>query len=112
MKMIMAVLNGEDESETIKELNKKGFFVTELTATGGFLRQKRATLLIGVEDFQTEQVMGILQKYASKRKTVSLAAIHMESSGLCPGANCAIPVNTETGGCTAFILDMMNMEKF
>lgn len=37
MKLIVAVLRKEDEVDTIAELNKKGFFVTELATTGGFL---------------------------------------------------------------------------
>ena len=35
MKLIVAVLRKEDEADTIAELNKKGFFVTELATTGG-----------------------------------------------------------------------------
>ena len=47
MKLIVAVLRKEDEADTIAELNKKGFFVTELATTGGFLKEKNTTLLIG-----------------------------------------------------------------
>ena len=39
MKLIVAVLRKEDEADTIAELNKKGFFVTELATTGGFGKQ-------------------------------------------------------------------------
>ena len=46
MKLIVAVLRKEDEVDTIAELNKKGFFVTELATTGGFLKEKNTTLLI------------------------------------------------------------------
>ena len=44
MKLIVAVLRKEDEADTIAELNKKGFFVTELATTGGFLKEKNTTL--------------------------------------------------------------------
>ena len=50
MKLIVAVLRKEDEADTIAELNKKGFFVTELATTGGFLKEKNTTLLIGTDD--------------------------------------------------------------
>ena len=46
MKLIVAVLRKEDEADTIAELNKKGFFVTELATTGGFLKEKNTTLLM------------------------------------------------------------------
>ena len=39
--LIVAVLQGEDYSEAIEELNEKGFYVTILNSTGGFLRKKK-----------------------------------------------------------------------
>ena len=39
-KLMIAVLQGEDYSEAIEELNGKGFYVTILNSKGGFLRKK------------------------------------------------------------------------
>ena len=47
--LIVAVLQGEDYSEAIEELNGKGFYVTILNSTGGFLRKKSVTVMIGVK---------------------------------------------------------------
>lgn len=112
MKLIMAVLCKEDKNHTIEALNKNGFFVTELAATGGFLKQKNTTLLIGVEDEQCEKVMQILREQASCRKTVKYTTTHLESGSLCPGANCTVPVDAEVGGCTVFVLNMETLDKF
>ena len=64
MKLIVAVLRKEDEADTIAELNKKGFFVTELATTGGFLKEKNTTLLIGTDDHKLDAVLAILKQEA------------------------------------------------
>ena len=71
MKLIVAVLRKEDEADTIAELNKKGFFVTELATTGGFLKEKNTTLLIGTDDHKLDAVLAILKQEAGLRKTVT-----------------------------------------
>ena len=50
MKLILAIIQSADEADTVQELNAKGFFVTKLSTTGGFLKAKNTTLLIGTED--------------------------------------------------------------
>ena len=40
MKLIMAVLSGDDGKAVIDHLIKKGFSVTRMATTGGFLRTK------------------------------------------------------------------------
>ena len=106
MKLIVAVLRKEDEVDTIAELNKKGFFVTELATTGGFLKEKNTTLLIGTDDHKLDAVLAILKQEAGLRKTVTYAATPMESG------NFSVPIDTQTGGCTVFVLNMEQLEKF
>ena len=106
MKLIVAVLRKEDEADTIAELNKKGFFVTELATTGGFLKEKNTTLLIGTDDHKLDAVLAILKQEAGLRKTVTYAATPMESG------NYSVPIDTQAGGCTVFVLNMEQLEKF
>ena len=94
MKLIVAVLRKEDEADTIAELNKKGFFVTELATTGGFLKEKNTTLLIGTDDHKLDAVLAILKQEAGLRKTVTYAATPMESGNFCPGGNYSVPIDT------------------
>ena len=112
MKLIVAVLRKEDEADTIAELNKKGFFVTELATTGGFLKEKNTTLLIGTDDHKLDAVLAILKQEAGLRKTVTYAATPMESGNFCPGGTYSVPIDTQTGGCTVFVLNMEQLEKF
>ena len=90
----------------------KGFFVTELATTGGFLKEKNTTLLIGTDDHKLDAVLAILKQEAGLRKTVTYAATPMESGNFCPGGNYSVPIDTQTGGCTVFVLNMEQLEKF
>ena len=40
MKMVLAVLQGDDYADTVDELNRDGFSATILSSTGGFLKKK------------------------------------------------------------------------
>ena len=55
-KMIIAILSGDDSADTISELNKNGFYVTVLSTSGGFLKRKSVTLLIGTEEENVDKV--------------------------------------------------------
>ena len=50
MKMIFAMLHSEDVDETVEELNRAKYWVTKLSTTGGFLKNKNVTLVVGTED--------------------------------------------------------------
>ena len=49
-KMILAIARGEDHYDTVHALNEKGFYVTVLSTSGGFLRQKNTTLMICTDE--------------------------------------------------------------
>ena len=65
-KLILAVLQGEDYDDTVYELNRNGFFATLLSSTGGFLKKRSVTLMIGVSADKADQVLAILKKRAGK----------------------------------------------
>ena len=50
MKLIIAIVQDEDSSRLVSKLMQKGFGVTKLATTGGFLKSGNTTLLLGVED--------------------------------------------------------------
>lgn len=64
--LIVAVLQGEDYSEVIEELNGKGFYVTILNSTGGFLRKKSVTVMIGVKSKDLDEAIEVLKHYGKR----------------------------------------------
>lgn len=104
--MIMAVISGGNASETMRDLNSHGFYGTMLSSTGGFLKKKSVTLLIGVERAQVEKVLEILEKHA-KKKFETTFEITPDDTGATK-----IPVKVETGGTVAFVMDVLSCVKY
>ena len=77
-KLILAILQEEDYDQTVEMLNEKHFFVTKLSSSGGFLKKKNVTIMIGVEEERLPEVSAILEKYAGRRR---ITMYTMASSG-------------------------------
>ncbi|MBP5617558.1 MAG: cyclic-di-AMP receptor [Clostridia bacterium] len=106
MKLIFAIVNGEDAAVVSTELTRAGYIVTKLATKGGFLKVGNTTFLIGVEEEKVEDVIGIIREYSSKRtQTVpDLSAF--------PGDTLALPLEVTVGGATIFVTDVDRFEKF
>ena len=110
MKMIMAILHKDDELETIEELNIAGYMVTKLATTGGCLKKKSTTVMIGVEEDRLEEALDVLQKYAGHRKETvyqSVTMPHGEMSAVPP-----VPMEVMAGGAAVFIVSLDDIRKF
>ena len=109
-KLILAVLQGDDYADTVDELNRGGFFATVLSSTGGFLKKKSTTVMIGVEEERLEEALDILQKYAGHRKETvyqSVTMPHGEMSAVPP-----VPMEVMAGGAAVFIVSLDDIRKF
>ncbi|AEE17799.1 cyclic-di-AMP receptor [Treponema brennaborense] len=104
MKMILAIIQEKDEIETVDELNRNRFYVTKLATTGGFLKEKNVTLMVGVEDGELDQAIACIKATARTRRTISYTmpfnAIGMINPALTPLVSQPVTV----GGCTIFVL--------
>ncbi|HFC08765.1 MAG TPA: hypothetical protein ENJ54_02745 [Chloroflexi bacterium] len=66
MKMLIAVVQTADSNAVSQALIERGFRVTKLASTGGFLRRGSTTLLLGVEDEQVDEVVEIIRGECSQ----------------------------------------------
>ena len=107
-KLILAVLQGEDYGDVVRQLNENGIFVTILHSTGGFLRKRSVTIMIGVEEAKLEQVLDLLKETAGRRTvTGSMPPPH----GL-PPLFASTPMEVCQGGVAVFVLDLERLEKY
>ena len=112
MKMIMAILQKNDELQTIDELNTAGYFVTKLATSGGFLKGKNTTIMTVVEDEKVPEVLEIIRANSAERKTITYANPALVSGQGSLGAAPTVPINIQVGGSTVFVLNVEQMEKF
>ena len=109
-KLVLAVLQGSDSDNTSRNLNEHGFMVTLLSSTGGFLKKKSTTVMIGVEADRLEEAMEILQKFAGHRKEMvyqNVTMPHGDMTSVPP-----VPMEVMAGGAAVFILDLDEIRKF
>lgn len=108
MKLLYAIAHDEDTPRLMAELNKAGFRVTKLNSSGGFLRSGNTTLMIVLEDEQLEEVLDIIRKYSSSRKTAINTNVMSTSTG---GTYMPYPVEVTVGGATVFVVNVEYFEK-
>lgn len=104
----MAVVQGEDASQTVSALSGAGFSVTKLASSGGFLQQGNQTLMIGIENDKVEQVVGLIRENCRERSRYLTPMPPMVEPGefFMP-----YPVEVQVGGATIFVLNVESFEK-
>ena len=110
-KMLLAVIQGDDYTATVDELNRNGFFATVLSSTGGFLKKRSMTLMIGIDEERTQDVLDILKRCAGKRQQMTYSSMAMTAGG----PNAAVPmmpVQMSVGGIVVFILDLDDIQNY
>ena len=103
MKLIIAIVQGEDASHLISELMNEGFSVTKLATTGGFLRAGNTTLLVGVDDEKFDPCMDIIKKVCKSRKQIATSPVTI---GGATGMYAPYPIEVTVGGATVFVLSV------
>jgi len=106
MKLVLAIINDEDAFNIIDILSEKGFSVTKLATTGGFLRSGNTTLISGCSEERVPEFIDIIEKRGKARKQItSVNTPHVNASeNYVP-----YPVEVTVGGATVFVL---NIEEF
>jgi uncharacterized protein YaaQ len=104
MKLIYIIVRNNDSGQVTGSLNKKGFYVTKMASTGGFLREGNTTLLVGTDETKVDEVISIVKKECGSRKQVFT---NMMGPGEFPAMNTVITV----GGATIFVMDVEHYEK-
>ncbi|NLJ90001.1 MAG: hypothetical protein GX323_03800 [Clostridiales bacterium] len=104
MKLIYVIVRNSDSSHLLEELNKKGFYVTKLSSTGGFLREGNTTLMIGTDEDKVDEVISIVKKEVGPRQQMLANPgnhANFESS----------QVMVSIGGATIFVTEVERFER-
>jgi len=108
VKLIVAVIQDKDAVRLLEALIKKGYRATKLASTGGFLREGNTTVLIGVEDGETDGVLGTIRETCRPREQLVTPLTPMSGPA---DSYVAYPVEVVVGGATVFVLNVERYEK-
>jgi len=108
LKLIIAVVQGEDAQKTVVALTEKGISSTRISSTGGFLQQGNVTLLIGVEDAQVPEAMQVIREHCHERSRYLTPVPPLAEPG---EFFMAYPVEVQVGGATVWVMPIDSFEK-
>ena len=104
MKLVIAIVQDEDAGRVVSALMDKGFGVTKLATTGGFLRAGNTTLISGVEDEKLPGALALIEKICKSREQITATTTHM--AGSASGVYVPYPIKVTVGGATVFVLEV------
>src|SRR3981189_3525664 len=70
VKLIVAIVHNEDAGVLVNALLDKEFRTTRLHSSGGFLKQSNATIILGVEDADVDEVISVVRANCTSRTQV------------------------------------------
>jgi uncharacterized protein YaaQ len=108
VKLVVAIVHNEDAGALVSGLLEKEYRATRLHSSGGFLRQSNATVMLGVEDDQVDEVLAIVRTNCISRTQVvnPMPPIMEPGEFFMP-----YPVEVELGGATVFVLPVDRFER-
>ena len=108
MKLVVAIVHNEDAGVLVDALLEHEYRATRLHSSGGFLKQGNATVIVGVEDDQVDEVMGIVRENCNARTQIvnPMPPIMEPGEFFMP-----YPLEVEVGGATVFVLPVERFER-
>jgi uncharacterized protein YaaQ len=103
MKLVMSIVQSDDAGLLVDSLVTKGHRVTRINTAGGFLKQSNATILLGVEDDQTNAVLGIIGANCHTR--LQLMSPTFAGSDVADFATLG-PIEVQVGGATTWVFEV------
>lgn len=74
----MSIGRDDEATRLVDLLVEHEFRVTRINSAGGFLKKGNATIVVGVEDEQVEQVIGLIQTAAEHVNVFVLNVVRYE----------------------------------
>jgi uncharacterized protein YaaQ len=108
VKLVVSIVHNEDAGPLVAALLERQYRATRLHSSGGFLRQSNATVLLGVDDDQVDEVLTLIRENCTSRtQTVNPMPPIME-----PGEfYMPYPVEVEMGGAVVFVVPVDRFER-
>jgi uncharacterized protein YaaQ len=108
MKLVVAIVHNEDAGALVDALLDKEFRATRVSSSGGFLKQSNATIFLGVEEADVEEVISVVRENCTSRTQVvnPMPPIMEPGEFFMP-----YPLEVEVGGATVFVVPVDRFER-
>jgi uncharacterized protein YaaQ len=103
MKLVIAVIQGQDIGAVRRVLPAAGFGLTEVDSLGGFLREDNVTLLIGTEENRLPELWRLMRENCMMRTEFINPFTPAYGAG---EVFLPRPVEVQVGGAIVWVLDV------
>lgn len=107
--LLLAIVQSEDVSILSRQLLEQGFRLTQINATGGFLRAGSAVLVLGIETGRLPAVLATIAATCQTRSQLINATPWLSSL---PSVTMVTPVEVLVGGAVVFGLPVERFLRF
>ncbi len=108
MKLIISIIHERDKQKVSDALLQAGHKFTVIATTGGFLRDGNSTMLIGADDEQVDDIVGIVENCCSSREHY----INQPPPDAFTGGGVIMnPIKVTVGGAIIFVVDVERFER-
>ena len=111
-KMILAILQGDDYHDAVHSLNEHGFYATVLNSSGGFLKKRSVTLMIGLESARLDEALAILKKHGERTEMRYEAPVLSPNMPPIPLSTAPLEIPTRCDGVVLFVLDVAQSARY
>lgn len=109
MKLVVAIVQDQDNNRLSNGLTKNEFRATKLASTGGFLRSGNTTFMIGVADERIPHLLDIIRENCRAREQMVAPVSPMGGNA---DSYIPYPVEVEVGGAIVFVLPIEQFHHF
>jgi uncharacterized protein YaaQ len=108
LKLVIAVVQGEDAPGTVEALTAAGIGSTRVSSTGGFLQQGNVTLLMGIQEARVREALEIIREHCRERSRFLTPVPPVAEPG---EFVMTYPIEVQVGGATVFVVPVDSFEK-
>ena len=109
MKLIIAIVQDDDEVVLNQAFQEARIRATKLSSTGGFLKAGNTTFIVGIDDDKVDSVLAIIKDCSKRRQQfVPLPTSYDVDFDMAQ----SYPVQVEVGGATVFVLPVDGFYQF
>ena len=108
VKLVVSIVHNEDAGPLVDALLEKEYRATRLHSSGGFLKQSNATIILGVDESDVDEVIDIVRTNCTSRTQVvnPMPPIMEPGEFFMP-----YPLEVEVGGATVMVLPVERFER-
>ncbi|MGX7091833.1 cyclic-di-AMP receptor [Hutsoniella sourekii] len=109
MKMIIAIVQDDDEQALGEAFMQADIKATKLSSTGGFLRAGNTTFLVGCRECDVDRILAIIKDSSQERQQVVATPTSFDIDY---GMAQSFPTEVAVGGAIVFVLPVDEFHRF